>query len=127
MVSQVYPSEFQLNKTNISDTDASFSVLHLSFSNDIVSTKIYNKRDDFDFEIVSLSFLDADVPREFILINSSDLREHLAMLQISPLAINFKVRNFLNKDIARPLGLHYNLFVSPSVHPLAVSENANNS
>ena len=37
--------------------------MHLSISNDIVSTKIYDKRDDFDFEIVNLPFLDGDVPR----------------------------------------------------------------
>ena len=36
---------------------------HLSISNDIVSTKIYDKRDDFDFEIVNFPFLDGDVPR----------------------------------------------------------------
>ena len=30
--------------------------LHLSISNDIVSTRIYDKRDDFDFEIVNFSF-----------------------------------------------------------------------
>ena len=35
--------------------------MHLSISNDIVSTKIYDKRDDFDFEIVNFPFLDADV------------------------------------------------------------------
>ena len=34
-----------------------------NFSNDIVSTKIYDKRDDFDFEIVNFPFLDGDVPR----------------------------------------------------------------
>ena len=32
-------------------------------SNDIVSTKIYDKRDDFDFEIFNFPFLDGDVPR----------------------------------------------------------------
>ena len=37
--------------------------MHLSISNDIVSTKIYDKRDDFDFEIVNFPFLDCDVPR----------------------------------------------------------------
>ena len=37
--------------------------LHLSISNDIVSTEIYNKRDNFDFEIVNFPFLDGDVPR----------------------------------------------------------------
>ena len=63
MVSQIYPSELQFNKANASDTKASFLDLHLSISNDIVSTKIYDKRDDFDFEIVNYPFLDGDVPR----------------------------------------------------------------
>ena len=53
MVSQIYPSEFQLNKANTSDTEAAFLDLHLSISNDIVSTKFYDKRDDF--EIVNFS------------------------------------------------------------------------
>ena len=44
MVSQIYPSELQLNKANPSDTKAAFLYLHLSFSSDIVSTKINDKR-----------------------------------------------------------------------------------
>ena len=56
MVSQIYPSELQLNKANTSDTEAAFLDLHLSISNDIVSTKIYDKRDDFDFESVNFPF-----------------------------------------------------------------------
>ena len=39
MVSQIYPSELQLNEANTSDTEAAFLDLHLSISNDIVSTK----------------------------------------------------------------------------------------
>ena len=39
MVSQIYPSELQLHKANTSDTEAAFLDLHLSISNDIVSTK----------------------------------------------------------------------------------------
>ena len=35
----------------------------MSISNDIVSIKFYDKRDDFDFEIVNFPFLDGDVPR----------------------------------------------------------------
>ena len=53
MVSQIYPSELQLNKDNASDTKAAFLDLQLSISNDIVATKFYDKRDDFDFEIVN--------------------------------------------------------------------------
>ena len=53
MVSQIYPSELQLNKANTSEAEAAFLDWHLSISNNIVSTKIYDKRDDFDFEIVN--------------------------------------------------------------------------
>ena len=63
MASQIYPSELQLNKANTSDKEAAFLDLHLSISNDIVSTKIYDNRDDFDFEIVNFPFFDGDVPR----------------------------------------------------------------
>ena len=63
MVSQIYPSELQLNKANTTDSEDIFLYLHLSISNDIVSTKIYDKRDNFDFEIVIFTFLDGDVPR----------------------------------------------------------------
>ena len=51
MVNQIYPSELQLNKANISDTEAPFLDLHLSVANGFVSSKIYDKRDDFDFDI----------------------------------------------------------------------------
>ena len=50
-VSQIYPAELQLNKANTSDIEASFLDLHLTISNDTASTKIYDKRDDFDFEL----------------------------------------------------------------------------
>ena len=56
MVSQIYPSKLQLNKANTSDTETAFLDLHLSISNDIVSIKIYDKRDDFNFEIVNFPF-----------------------------------------------------------------------
>ena len=61
MVNQIYPPELQLNKANSSDTEAPFLDLHLSVSNGFVSSKIYDKRDDFD--IVNFPFLDGDVPR----------------------------------------------------------------
>ena len=57
------PPELQLNKANTSDTEAPFLDLHLSISKGFVSSKIYDKRDDFDFDIVNFPFLDGDVPR----------------------------------------------------------------
>ena len=52
-----------MNKANISDTEAPFLDLHISVTNGFVSSKIYDKRDDFDFDIVNFPFLDGDVPR----------------------------------------------------------------
>ena len=63
MVNRIYPPELQLNKANTSDTEAPFLDLHLSISNRFVSSKIYDKRNDFDFDIVKFPFLDGDVPR----------------------------------------------------------------
>ena len=40
-----------------------FLDLNLSMTNGIVSTKIYDKRDAFSFEIVNFSFLDGVFPR----------------------------------------------------------------
>ena len=62
MVNRIYPPELQLNKANTSDIEAPFLDLHLSISNGFVSSKIYDKRDDFDFDIVNFPFLDGDVP-----------------------------------------------------------------
>ena len=62
MVGQIYPTELQLNKANFSDTEALFLDLNLSITNDIVSSKLYDKRDDFNFEIINFPFLDGDVP-----------------------------------------------------------------
>ena len=63
MVGQIYPTELQSKKVNSSDTEAPFLFLNLSTTNGIGSFKIYDKRDDFNFEIVNFAFLDGDVPR----------------------------------------------------------------
>ena len=63
VVYHIYSSELQLNKANVSDTEVSFWDLHLSISDGFVKTKIFDKRDEFDIDIVNVPFLDGDVPR----------------------------------------------------------------
>ena len=63
MVNRIYPPELQLNKANTSDTEAPFLDLHVSISKGFVSSVIYDKRDDFDFDLVNFPFLDGNVPR----------------------------------------------------------------
>ena len=50
------PSEMRLRKANTSDTKAPFLALQLSISNGFLLSKIYDKRDDFDFDIVNFPF-----------------------------------------------------------------------
>ena len=82
MVDQICLAELQLNKTNSSDTAAPFLDLKLSISNGAVSTNIYDKRDDFDFDVVNFPFLEAmslGIPRvECIYLNLFDLLVTLA-------------------------------------------------
>ena len=59
----IYPPELQLNKANSSDTEAPFLDLQSSISNGFVLSKIYDKRHDFDCDIVTFPFLDGNVSR----------------------------------------------------------------
>ena len=114
MVSQIYPSELQLNKANTSDTEAAFLDLHLSISNDIVSTKIYDKRDDFDFEIVNFPFLDGDVPR------SSSYGVYISQLirfaRASSYVADFNICNKLLTQKLLKQGYRYHNFAKPSLN-----------
>ena len=74
MVSQIYSTELQLNKVESSYTEAPFSDLDLSITNDIVSTKIFDKRGDFNF---------APLPMVYTSCNLFVLQEYVLMLMTS--------------------------------------------
>ena len=82
-VNQIYPSKPQLDKANSSDTEAPFLDLHLTILDVCflcvciclfvcvcvcvcvcVFSKIYEKSDDFEIDIVNFPFLDGDIPRD---------------------------------------------------------------
>ena len=93
MVNQIYPPELQLNKANISDTEAPFLDLNLSVANGFVSSEIYDKRDDFDFDIVNFPFFwMVTFPVVLLMVftfrNLLGLLESAIMLQTSTLEIN---------------------------------------
>ena len=83
MVGQIYPTELQLNKANSSDTEALILDLNLSITNGIVSSKFYDNRDDFNFEIVNFPFLDGDIPMVYIFLSLFVLQECVLMLMAS--------------------------------------------
>ena len=103
MVDRIYPTEPQLNRANSSDTEAPFLDLNLCISNGTVSTKFYDKRDDFDFDIVNFPFLDGDVPRRtsYGVYISQLIRfeELLQILMTLTTVIKLLLPNFLGRAI----------------------------
>ena len=97
-VSQIYPTKLQLNKANSSDTVAPFLDLNLSITNGKVSSKIYDKRDDFNFEIVNFPFLDGDflalLPMVYIFLSLFVLLECALMLMTSTTETYFYMLNY---------------------------------
>ena len=62
MDTQIYTTELQSNKANSTDTEAAFLDLNLLVSNGFISSKIYGKCDEFDYDIANFSFLDGNFP-----------------------------------------------------------------
>ena len=89
MVNQIYPSEFHLNKANPSDTETPFLDLHLTSLDGFVSSKLYDKRDDFD--IVNFLFLDWDIlPATSYGVYMSQL---IRFARMSSHVVDFNTRN----------------------------------
>ena len=92
MVHRIYPAELQQNKANASDTEAAFLDLNLSIHNDIDSTKIYDKRDDFNLILLifrSLMAMSLNFPlMVYIYLNLFALPEHLRMVLTSIIVTN---------------------------------------
>ena len=57
-INNIYPKELTLIKSNVSSTDSSFLDLHLTIKNNVLTTSLYDKRDDFNFDIVNFPYLD---------------------------------------------------------------------
>ena len=62
-IADIYPPELELNKANYTESEADYLDLNIKINNGKVCTKIYDKRDDYNFEIVNFPHLDGDVPR----------------------------------------------------------------
>ena len=62
-VKEIYPSQLTVEKANTSDDLANY--VDLTFiieSNTRLYTKLYDKRDDFNFHIVNFPFLSSNIP-----------------------------------------------------------------
>ena len=82
IVDRIYPTELQLNRANSSDTEVPFLALNLCISNGTISTKIYDKRDDFDFDVVNFHFSGWRCPPAYMGYTYLNLLDSPELLQI---------------------------------------------
>jgi hypothetical protein len=62
-VDHIYPIELEIKDTTDTDTSASYLDLHLEIDSEWrLRTKLYNKRDDFNFPIVNIPFICSNIP-----------------------------------------------------------------
>lgn len=63
MFETIYPSELQLNNTNISNKESNYLDMNISIdSSNKFEYKLYDKRQDFSFKVVSLPNLASNIP-----------------------------------------------------------------
>ena len=60
---KIYPKELTLNKANNDNSETAFLDLYITIKNKTIHTNVYDKREDFCFDIVNFPWLDGDVPR----------------------------------------------------------------
>ena len=93
MLNRIYLSELQFNPAkSVRYQGLIFGFkFFLSISDDFVKTKIYDKRDDFDFDIVDFPFVDGDVPRS----TSYDvyISQRIRFARVSSHVDDFNTRN----------------------------------
>ena len=58
----IYPEELQLNKENADNNSTNFLDLHIKIENGIFTTRLFDKRDHFGFNITRLPYRDSNIP-----------------------------------------------------------------
>ena len=61
-IEHIYPPELELKKENLNESEASFLDLHIKIENNEFHTCLFDKRDDFNFDIVRMPFKSSNIP-----------------------------------------------------------------
>ena len=101
---EIYPSQLTVEKANKSDHLADY--LDLTFvidSGGNLSTRLYDKRDDFDFHIVNFPFLSSNIPSGpssvCIFHSSLDMHDTVHTMMISDIATSTWLIDLCHKAI----------------------------
>ena len=101
---EIYPSQLTVEKANKSDHLADY--LDLTFiidSGGKLSTRLYDRRDGFDFHIVNFPFLSSNIPLALLMVctfhSSLDMHDAAHTMMISDIATSAWLTDFCHKDI----------------------------
>ena len=101
---KIYPSQLTVEKANKSDHLADY--LDLTFiidSGGKLSTRLYDKRDDFDFQIVNFPYLSSNIPSGPSLVctfhSLLDMHDAAHTMMISDIATSAWLIDFCHKAI----------------------------
>ena len=61
-IKQIYPPEITCNRENLTDISGHFLEVDITVKNDKFVTKIFDKRDDFNFKIVKFPHIKSNIP-----------------------------------------------------------------
>ena len=87
MVSQIYPTELQLNKENAFDTEAPFLDLDMSITNGIVSSKIKYRLFNVLCWLWNI-YEGAELPSVYFIANTKHCITYLALTQLFPVLVS---------------------------------------
>jgi hypothetical protein len=63
VLNEIYPPEMVINKTNISARKTNFLDLTISIYRGKFLVKLYDKRNDYNFDVINYPFLDGNIPK----------------------------------------------------------------
>ena len=105
-IKQIYPTEITCNRENLTDISGHFLEVDITVKNDKFVTKIFDKRDDFNFKIVKFPHIKSNIP-DCIVFNvfvsqiiriarvCSDFQEFKDIFKV--LILNFKGKGCSNR------------------------------
>jgi hypothetical protein len=66
LLKEIYHEELTLEKTNLLPDECNFLDLSISIVNGVITSKIYNKTDDYNFEVMKYPHFESNIPRGII-------------------------------------------------------------
>ena len=102
---EIYPSQLTVEKANKSDHLADYlDITFIIDSGGKLSTRLYDKHDDFDFHIVNFPFLSSNIPSSPCYVvctfhSSLDLHDAAHTMRISYITTSAWLINFCHKAV----------------------------